>query len=145
MGWVEASLILFGGLVAVMGLGLPVAFTFLALNIVGAWLFLGGEPNDVGGRLEQPGDARRHEQQQHVDAHMLAPAQEPRCGEQRGEIERVFGDLVRPGKADPQRVAQDDVGGGERHHGEQQQRRQRGQRCEQAFTRLGQSVHVRRL
>src|SRR5258708_16749151 len=44
MGWVEASLILFGGLVAVMGLGLPVAFAFLALNIVGAWLFLGGEP-----------------------------------------------------------------------------------------------------
>jgi tripartite ATP-independent transporter DctM subunit len=44
MGWIEASLILFGGLVAVMGLGLPVAFAFLALNIVGAWIFLGGEP-----------------------------------------------------------------------------------------------------
>jgi tripartite ATP-independent transporter DctM subunit len=44
MGWAEASLVLFGGLVAIMGLGLPVAFTFLALNIVGAWLFLGGEP-----------------------------------------------------------------------------------------------------
>src|SRR3989440_7754565 len=44
MDWVEASLILFGGLVAIMGLGLPVAFAFLALNIVGAWLFLGGEP-----------------------------------------------------------------------------------------------------
>ena len=44
MGWVEGSLILFGGLVAIMGLGLPVAFAFLALNIVGAWLFLGGEP-----------------------------------------------------------------------------------------------------
>src|SRR5213080_2358177 len=44
MGWAEASLILFGGLVAIMGLGLPVAFSFLALNIVGAWLFLGGEP-----------------------------------------------------------------------------------------------------
>src|SRR4249920_1957568 len=44
MGWVEASLILFGGLVAIMGLGLPVAFAFLVLNIVGAWLFLGGEP-----------------------------------------------------------------------------------------------------
>jgi tripartite ATP-independent transporter DctM subunit len=44
MGWVEASLILFGGLVAIMGLGLPVGFAFLALNIVGAWLFLGGEP-----------------------------------------------------------------------------------------------------
>jgi tripartite ATP-independent transporter DctM subunit len=44
MGWVEASLILFGGLIAMMGLGLPVAFAFLTLNIVGAWLFLGGEP-----------------------------------------------------------------------------------------------------
>jgi tripartite ATP-independent transporter DctM subunit len=44
MGWVEASLILFGGLIAIMGLGLPVGFAFLALNIVGAWLFLGGEP-----------------------------------------------------------------------------------------------------
>jgi tripartite ATP-independent transporter DctM subunit len=44
MGWIEASLILFGGLVAIMGLGLPVAFAFLVLNIVGAWLFLGGEP-----------------------------------------------------------------------------------------------------
>ena len=30
MTWVEASLILFGGLVAVMGIGLPVAFAFLA-------------------------------------------------------------------------------------------------------------------
>ena len=44
MTWIEASLLLFGGLVAVMGLGLPVAFAFLALNIVGAVVFLGGEP-----------------------------------------------------------------------------------------------------
>ncbi len=44
MGWIEASLILFGGLIALMGLGLPVAFAFLALNAVGALLFLGGEP-----------------------------------------------------------------------------------------------------
>ena len=44
MGWTQASLILFGGLVAVMGLGLPVAFAFLAINIVGAVIFLGGEP-----------------------------------------------------------------------------------------------------
>ncbi len=43
MGWVEAGLILFGGLVAVMGLGLPVAFGFLAINILGALIFLGGE------------------------------------------------------------------------------------------------------
>jgi tripartite ATP-independent transporter DctM subunit len=44
MSWVEGSLLLFGGLVAVMGLGLPVAFAFLVLNVVGAMLFLGGEP-----------------------------------------------------------------------------------------------------
>ncbi len=43
MTWVDASLILFGGLVALMGLGLSVAFAFLAINIVGALLFLGGE------------------------------------------------------------------------------------------------------
>src|SRR5215813_9508179 len=44
MGLIEASFILFGGLVTIMGIGLPVAFAFLALNILGAWLFLGGEP-----------------------------------------------------------------------------------------------------
>ncbi len=44
MTWIEGSLLLFGGLVAVMGLGLPVAFAFLVLNVVGAILFLGGEP-----------------------------------------------------------------------------------------------------
>ena len=32
MGWIEASLVLFGGLVAVMGLGLPVAFAFLVMK-----------------------------------------------------------------------------------------------------------------
>ena len=44
MDWVSASILLFGGLVAVMALGLPVAFAFLAINIVAAALFLGGEP-----------------------------------------------------------------------------------------------------
>jgi tripartite ATP-independent transporter DctM subunit len=44
MSWVEASLVLFGGLLAVMGLGLPVAFAFLAIDILGAAIFLGGEP-----------------------------------------------------------------------------------------------------
>src|SRR2546421_990517 len=44
MGWIEGSILLFGGLVAVMGLGLPVAFAFLVLNVVGAIFFLGGEP-----------------------------------------------------------------------------------------------------
>src|SRR5262245_45107793 len=44
MGWIEGSILLFGGLVAVMGLGLPVAFAFLVLNVVGSIFFLGGEP-----------------------------------------------------------------------------------------------------
>ncbi len=43
MGWIEASIVLFGGLVAVMGFGLSVAFAFLAVNIIGALFFLGGE------------------------------------------------------------------------------------------------------
>src|SRR6266705_1939905 len=43
MNWIEASVLLFGGLVAVMWLGLPVAFAFLVLNVVGAMVFLGGE------------------------------------------------------------------------------------------------------
>jgi tripartite ATP-independent transporter DctM subunit len=44
MNWIEGSILLFGGLIAVMALGLPVAFAFLALNVLGAMLFLGGEP-----------------------------------------------------------------------------------------------------
>jgi TRAP-type mannitol/chloroaromatic compound transport system permease large subunit len=47
MGWVEGSVFLFGGLVVAMGLGLPVAFAFLLLNVIGALLFLGGEPGLV--------------------------------------------------------------------------------------------------
>ena len=47
MTWGAASLLMFGGLVAAMGLGLPVAFAFLVLNVIGAMLFLGGEPGLV--------------------------------------------------------------------------------------------------
>jgi tripartite ATP-independent transporter DctM subunit len=43
MPWIEATLILFGGLMLIMAFGLPVAFAFLAVNIIGAALFLGGE------------------------------------------------------------------------------------------------------
>ena len=42
MSWIEGSVLLFGGLIAAMGLGLPVAFAFLILNVVGAIIFLGG-------------------------------------------------------------------------------------------------------
>jgi tripartite ATP-independent transporter DctM subunit len=43
MPWTEASILLFGGLVLLMMLGLPVAFAFLAINVVGAAIFLGGQ------------------------------------------------------------------------------------------------------
>ena len=43
MPWIEATIILFGGLMLIMAFGLPVAFAFLAINLVGAALFLGGE------------------------------------------------------------------------------------------------------
>ncbi len=43
MPWIEATIILFGGLIAIMALGVPVAIAFLAINIVGASIFLGGE------------------------------------------------------------------------------------------------------
>jgi tripartite ATP-independent transporter DctM subunit len=47
MPWQAAALLLFVGSTALMLLGLPVAFSFLAINIVGALLFLGGEPGLV--------------------------------------------------------------------------------------------------
>src|SRR5688572_21146994 len=43
MGWIASSVLLFGGLSAIMMIGLPVAFAFLGINILGALLFLGGE------------------------------------------------------------------------------------------------------
>jgi tripartite ATP-independent transporter DctM subunit len=42
--WIEAVLLLLGGVTALIVLGPPVAFAFLAVNIVGAFLFLGGDP-----------------------------------------------------------------------------------------------------
>ncbi|RTL71678.1 MAG: TRAP transporter large permease subunit [Hyphomicrobiales bacterium] len=44
MSWQLAALIMLGGSTALLFLGLPVAFSFVAINIVGAWAFLGGEP-----------------------------------------------------------------------------------------------------
>jgi tripartite ATP-independent transporter DctM subunit len=43
MSWQPAALLLLGGSTALMFLGVPVAIAFLAINIVGAVLFLGGE------------------------------------------------------------------------------------------------------
>jgi tripartite ATP-independent transporter DctM subunit len=43
MTWQAAALLLLGGSTALLLLGMPVALTFVAVNIVGALLFLGGE------------------------------------------------------------------------------------------------------
>ncbi len=43
MPWFEAIALLFGMIIALMLLGMPVAIAFLTCNIVGAWIFLGGE------------------------------------------------------------------------------------------------------
>lgn len=43
MEWYEALAILLGSILALMAVGMPVALAFLAANIVGAWIFMGGE------------------------------------------------------------------------------------------------------
>jgi len=43
MSWQLASLLLLGGSTVLLFIGLPVAFAFMAINIVGAILFLGGD------------------------------------------------------------------------------------------------------
>jgi tripartite ATP-independent transporter DctM subunit len=43
MGWAEVLLVLLGTLVLFMVLGLPVVFAFFATNLVGAYLFMGGQ------------------------------------------------------------------------------------------------------
>jgi tripartite ATP-independent transporter DctM subunit len=43
MTWQTALLLLLGGVVALLALRVPVAFAFLAVNVLGAILFLGGE------------------------------------------------------------------------------------------------------
>ena len=43
MEWYEALALLVGAIVFLMALGMPVALAFLAANILGAWVFMGGE------------------------------------------------------------------------------------------------------
>lgn len=43
MEWYEALALLLGSILALMAIGMPVALAFLAANIVGAWVFMGGE------------------------------------------------------------------------------------------------------
>jgi tripartite ATP-independent transporter DctM subunit len=43
MSWQLAALLMLGGSTVLLLIGMPVALSFVAINIVGAWLFLGGE------------------------------------------------------------------------------------------------------
>ena len=43
MEWYEALALLLGSIIVLMGIGMPVALAFLAANIVGAWVFMGGD------------------------------------------------------------------------------------------------------
>lgn len=43
MSWQAAAWLMLGGSTLLMFLGLPVAFSFLAINLIGAWVWLGGE------------------------------------------------------------------------------------------------------
>src|SRR5687768_16520387 len=44
MDWISSLVLLLGLLVLFMGIGLPVVFAFFLVNVVGAIVFLGGEP-----------------------------------------------------------------------------------------------------
>ena len=55
MTWQLAALLLLGGSTVLLLLGMPVALSFVAINIVGAWLFLGGEAGPRAGRAQQRG------------------------------------------------------------------------------------------
>jgi tripartite ATP-independent transporter DctM subunit len=43
MSWQMASLLLLGGSTVLLFIGMPVAFSFIAINLIGAMLFLGGD------------------------------------------------------------------------------------------------------
>ena len=43
MEWVGALALLIGAIIALMAIGMPVAIAFLGANIIGAWVFMGGE------------------------------------------------------------------------------------------------------
>src|ERR1051326_6701809 len=47
MSWDTAAWLMLGGSTLLLFLGLPVAFSFLVINLLGAWLFLGGEAGMV--------------------------------------------------------------------------------------------------
>src|SRR5512139_164835 len=41
--WQAAAWLMLGGSTLLLFIGMPVALTFIAINIVGAWLYMGGE------------------------------------------------------------------------------------------------------
>src|SRR4030088_2612976 len=43
MSWQMAALLLLGGSTVLLFIGMPVAFSFIAINLVGALMFLGGD------------------------------------------------------------------------------------------------------
>jgi len=43
MTWQMASLLLLGGSTVLLFAGMPVAISFIAINLIGAFLFLGGD------------------------------------------------------------------------------------------------------
>ena len=45
--WQFAAFLMLGGSTLLLFIGMPVALTFLSVNIVGAWLYMGGEPGLV--------------------------------------------------------------------------------------------------
>jgi len=45
--WQMASTLMLGGSMVLLFMGMPVAFTFIGINIVGAFLYMGGEPGLV--------------------------------------------------------------------------------------------------
>ena len=45
--WVLAAWLMLGGSLVLLFIGMPVALTFITINIVGAWIYMGGEPGLV--------------------------------------------------------------------------------------------------
>lgn len=43
MEWYWAMALLLGSIMGLMAIGMPVALAFLAANIAGAWVFMGGQ------------------------------------------------------------------------------------------------------
>ena len=45
--WGNAAWLMLGGSTVLLFIGMPVALTFIAINILGAWIYMGGEPGLV--------------------------------------------------------------------------------------------------